>query len=111
MSANSGDQSPRKLGMFSGFAPPLRVGGFISTRKGDPDRGPMVFMRPDDAVIRLINEGELVRVVSERRSELATLALDESLPRGDIVLRDVLGASPSEIVRVLRVNTQPQRRD
>ena len=61
-------------------------------------------MRPDDALVRLVTAGELVRVVSERRSELAVLEMDESLPRGGVVLRDVVGASPSELVRVLRVD-------
>ncbi len=99
----------RKLGIFSGFAPPLQVVGFIATRKGDPDRGPMVRMRPDDALVRLVTAGELVRVVSERRSELAVLEVDENLPRGGVVLRDVAGASPSEVIRVLRVDNQPRK--
>lgn len=93
----------RRLGMFSGFAPPVQVVGYIATRRGDPDRGPLVRMRPDDALVRLVTAGDLVRVVSERRSELAVLELDESLPRGGVVLRDVAGAAPSELIRVLRV--------
>jgi hypothetical protein len=100
----------RKLGIFSGFAPPLQVVGFIATRKGDPDRGPMVRMRPDDALVRLVTAGDLVRVVSDRRSELAVLEVDESLPRGGVVLRDVVGASPSEVIRVLRVDNGPRSR-
>lgn len=100
----------RKLGMFSGFAQPLQVVGFIATRKGDPDRGPMVRIRPDDALVRLVTAGELVRVVSDRRSELAVLEVDESLPRGGAILRDVAGASPSELIRVLRVNSTSRPR-
>jgi len=100
----------RKTGLFSGFAPPLQVVGLIATRSGDAERGPMVRMRPDDALIRLVSEGELVRVVSERRSELAVLEIDESLPRGGVVLRDVAGASPSEIVRVLRLDIDSRPR-
>jgi hypothetical protein len=94
----------RKLGLFSGFAPPVQVIGFIATRKGDPDRGPLIRMRPDDALVRLVTAGDLVRVVSERRSELAVLEMDDTLPRGGVILRDVAGASPSELVRVLRVD-------
>ena len=109
-SAGGTPAGSRKLGMFSGFAPPVQVVGFISTRKGDPERGPLVRMRPDDALVRLISEGELVRVVSERRSELAVLAIDETLPRGGVVLRDVLGAAPSEIIRILRVDTERKPR-
>ena len=38
-------------------------------------------------------------------------AIDDSLPRGDVVLRDVAGASPSEIVTVVKVDTDsPPRR-
>jgi hypothetical protein len=100
----------RKLSIFSGFAPPLQVVGFIATRKGDPDRGPMVRMRPDDALVRLVTAGEMVRVVSARRSELAVLEVDESLPRGGAILRDVAGASVSEVIRVIRVDAQARPR-
>jgi len=91
----------RKLGMFSGFAPPLQVVGYIATKLRDPVRG---------ALVRLVSEGELVRVVSERRSELAVLELDESLPRGGVVLRDVAGAALSEIIRVVRIDTDSRPR-
>jgi hypothetical protein len=104
--AASAPPGTSKLGMFSGFAPPLRVEGFIATRRGDPERGPLVRMRPDDALVRLLEPGALVRVVSDRRSELAELQLDESLPRGGVVLRDVAGALPSDIIRVLRVDPE-----
>jgi len=98
----------RKLSMFSGFSPPLQVVGYIATRRGDPERGPLIRMRPDDALVRLVTAGELVRVVSARRSELALLELDESLPRGGVVLRDVAGATLAEVIRVGRVDN-PRR--
>ena len=97
------------MAKFSLFSPPLQVVGFIATRSGDPDRGPMVRMRPDDALIRLVSDGELVRVVSERRSEIAVLEIDETVPRGGVVLRDVAGASPSEIVRIVKMETDTHR--
>lgn len=78
---------------------------FISTRKGDTERGPMIWMRPDDALIRLVTDGELVRVISERHSELVELRVDESLTRGSVVVRDVLGAVPSQTVRVVKPDT------
>jgi hypothetical protein len=90
--------------MFTGFAPPLQVVGFIATRRGDPERGPLVRMRPDDALVRLLTDGELVRVVGPRRSEFADLVLDDTLPRGGIVVRDLAGVAITEIVRVLKVD-------
>lgn len=92
-----------------GFSPALQVIGFIATRPGDAERGPMIRMRPEDALIRLVTDGELVRVVSDRRSELAVLVVDDTLPRGGVILRDVAGAAPSEIVRVLKPDTDNLR--
>jgi anaerobic selenocysteine-containing dehydrogenase len=80
----------------------LRVAKLIATRKGDADRGPAVFLNPDDARNRLLNEGELAWVYGPRRHELATVQFDAGLALGDVVLRDVLGASPSESVRVIK---------
>jgi len=81
---------------------PLRVSELIATHTGEPERGPAVFMHPDDARERLLNDGELAWVYGPRRHELATVVLDERIKLGDVVLRDVAGASPSEIVRVVK---------
>ncbi|MHB1863587.1 MAG: molybdopterin dinucleotide binding domain-containing protein [Gemmatimonadaceae bacterium] len=81
---------------------PLRVAQFIATRPGEAARGPAVFMNPDDARKRLLSDGELAWVYGPRRHELATVHLDPAMPRGDVALRDVAGASPSEIVRVIK---------
>jgi anaerobic selenocysteine-containing dehydrogenase len=81
---------------------PLRVAGFIGTRASDLERGPQVRMHPQDASARLLVDGELAWVYGPRRQELATVAIDETVPRGDVVLRDIAGASPSEIVRVVK---------
>lgn len=81
---------------------PLRVSGFIATRPGDEARGPAVFMHPADAQDRLLNEGELAWVYGPRRHELATVVFDARLKAGDVVLRDIAGASPSEVVRVIK---------
>lgn len=94
---------------FTGFAKPLQVVGYIGTRKGDAARGPMVRLRPEDALIRLLMPGELVRVVSDRRSELAELEVDETVPKGGAILRDVVGAAVSEIIRVVRIDTETPR--
>jgi anaerobic selenocysteine-containing dehydrogenase len=81
---------------------PLRVAQFIGTRVSDPDRGPQVRLNPEDARSRLLVDGELAWVYGPRRQELATVVVDESLKRGDVALRDIAGASPSEIVRVVK---------
>lgn len=94
---------------FSGFAKPLQVIGFIATKKGDTERGPMVRLRPEDALIRLLMPGELVRVISDRRSELAELQVDEEVPKGGAILRDVAGATVTEIIRVVRLDLEAPR--
>jgi len=81
---------------------PLRVSQYIGTRASDPERGPMVRLSPEDARSRLLVDGELAWVYGPRRQELATVAVDEAVKRGDVVLRDIAGASPSEIVRVVK---------
>ncbi len=90
---------------FGSYSPPLLVAGFISTRSGDAERGPLIRMRSDDAALRLISDHELVRIVTDRRQELAELRLDDTLRRGEVVLRDVVGASISEVIRVVKLDT------
>lgn len=86
----------------SGYNAPMQVVGFVASRQGDEHRGPAVWMRDDDARQRLLVDGELVWVYGPRRQELATLGIDDALPRGGVVLRDVAGIAPSEIVRVVK---------
>lgn len=59
-------------------------------------------MNPEDARTRLLQDGELVWVHSARRHELAVLHVADEQGRGDVRLRDVIGASPSEIIRVIK---------
>ncbi|MEO6528979.1 MAG: molybdopterin dinucleotide binding domain-containing protein [Gemmatimonadaceae bacterium] len=81
---------------------PLRVSRFFGTKASDAERGPLVRLHPDDARARLLADGELAWVHGPRRQELATVAVDETVKRGDVILRDIAGASPSEIVRVVK---------
>ena len=81
---------------------PLRVASLIATRRDDEDRGPMVVMHPEDASSRLLVDGELAWVYGPRRHELATVRVEEGMKKGDVVLRDIVGAAPSEIVRVIK---------
>jgi hypothetical protein len=80
--------------------PPLHVVGFIATRRGDADRGPQARMSTEEAQRRLLNDQELAWVQGPRRTELATIIIDDSVPRGGVVLRDISGAGVSEVIRV-----------
>lgn len=81
---------------------PLRVAQLIATRASDEERGPLVIMNEDDARNRFLTNGELAWVYGPRRHELATVVIDDGIRPGDVILRDILGASPSEIVRVVK---------
>jgi anaerobic selenocysteine-containing dehydrogenase len=78
------------------------VAVFIGTRMSDAERGPQVRLHPEDARARLLVDGELAWVYGPRRQELATVLIDETLRRGDVALRDIAGAAPSELVRVIK---------
>ena len=84
------------------FERPLSVAAFQATRPGEEDRGPQVRMRAEDAVVRLVAEGELVWVYGPRRHDLATVVIDDTLPRGSVGLRDIAGVAPSEVVRIYK---------
>ena len=84
------------------FNRPLRVAKLIATRASDAERGPQVSLNPDDAKPRLLNEGELAWVYGPRRQELAEVKLDPAVKLGEVVLRDLVGSSPSETVRVVK---------
>lgn len=94
--------SPPAGGSGNPFERPLSVAQYTATRAGDEERGPQVRMRSEDAVIRLVVEGELVWVYGPRRHDLATVVLDDTLPRGSVGLRDIAGVAPSEIVRIYK---------
>ena len=89
------------------FDPPLRVLELIATRASDPERGTKVWLNPDDARLRTITDKELVWVYGPRRHDLAEVAIDARIPFGHCVLRDVAGASPSELVKIRKVDTEP----
>lgn len=88
--------------MKAGLQPPLLVAGFIATRSGDAERGPMIRIRPRDANIRMLQDGELARVQGKRRSELALIVTDESVPPGCVVARDIAGIAIAENVQITK---------
>jgi hypothetical protein len=83
------------------------VVGFVATRRGDPERGPLASIRTDEAVARLISDGELVYLVGPRRKELVEVRYDDDIPRGGVVIRDVTGVTVSEIIRLEKRLTAP----
>ena len=87
----------------------LFVAGFISTRSGDSNRGPMVRLNPSDARTRLLVDGELVWVYGPRRQQLAVLEIDDAVSPGNVVARDILGVSPTERVRVVKPDVDAPR--
>jgi len=84
------------------IARPLRVVEFIATSARDPDRGPLVRLNPEDATVRLLGDHQLAWVYGPRRHELAEVRVDPTVPKGDVVVRDVAGVSASEVVRVIK---------
>jgi anaerobic selenocysteine-containing dehydrogenase len=80
----------------------MRVLQFLATRVTDAERGPQVRMNAQEAGARFLTDGELVILEGPRRQQLATLVVDDTLRRGDVVVRDIAGVSPSEIVYVIK---------
>jgi hypothetical protein len=91
---------------MKGTNPPLQVVEFVSSRRGDAERGPAIRVRPDDAGIRGIADGDLVWIYGPRRHDLARAAIDDTLPRGGVVVRDVAGLAASEIIRIVRIDDE-----
>jgi anaerobic selenocysteine-containing dehydrogenase len=89
--------------MGRAFAP-LQVVAFIATRRGDPERGPLVRISSEEARKRLIDDGELVWVYGPRRHELAPVVYDETMPKGGIAVRDLAGVAITEIVRLVKMD-------
>lgn len=87
---------------MTGYNPPLQVIGFIGTRPSDPERGPQVRINSQEAAIRLLADGELVWIRGPRRQELAPLQVDDAIPRGGAVLRDIAGVTLTDIIRLTK---------
>lgn len=87
------------------YNPPLQVVGFIGTRVSDIERGPLILLNAEEARLRMINDGELVWVYGPRRHDLTPVKIDDSVPRGGVIARDIAGLAPTEIVRLIKVDT------
>jgi hypothetical protein len=86
------------------YNPPLQVVGFIATKVSDTDRGPEIRLQPFEAHLRMAHEGELVWIYGPRSHNLATVRIDETVPRGGVVVRDIVGLAVSEIVTLVRID-------
>jgi len=86
------------------YNPPLQVVGFIGTRAGEADRGLQIRLNAEEARFRMILDGELVWIYGPRRHELAPVLIDDSVPRGGVVVRDIAGVTVTEIVRLVKPN-------
>jgi hypothetical protein len=86
------------------YNPPLQVVGYVATRSGDEERGPQIRLNAEEARFRLILDGELVWIYGPRRHELAPVMIDDSVPRGGVVVRDIAGVTVTEIVRLVKPN-------
>lgn len=91
-----------RINIGRNYRPTLNVIEYISTRRGDPERGPMIRIRGSEARIRLVENGELVWVIGSRRQDLAVLVVDDAVAEGSAILRDIAGVSVSEAVTVVK---------
>ena len=96
--------------MIVGHDRPLQVVGFIATRPGDAERGPLIRMNSGEAKARILTDGEIVRIYGPRRFELAPLVVDDRVPRGGAILRDIAGIAASELIKVIKLDLDSDRR-
>ena len=87
------------------YNPPLQVIGFIATRVSDNERGPQIRLNTLEAHMRMVKAEELIWVYGPRSHNLASVIIDDSVPRGGIVARDLPGVLTTDIVRLVRINT------
>ena len=91
------------------YNPPLQVVGYIGTRSGDEERGPLVRLARAEATMRMLVDGEVVWVYGPRRHDLATVIVDDDVPKGGVIVRDIAGVAVSEIVRLVKPELDRRR--
>jgi hypothetical protein len=84
------------------YNPPLQVVGFVGTRRGDEERGPAISLNTEEASLRLLADGELVFIHGPRRKELAPVIVDDEVPRGGVVVRDIAGLMVSDVIKLVK---------
>jgi hypothetical protein len=84
------------------YNPPLQVIGFVSSRRGDTERGPAISLNRAEATLRMLTDGELVFIQGPTRKELAPLTIDDEVPNGGVIVRDILGLLVTDVVKVVK---------
>ena len=84
------------------YNPPLQVVGFIGTRRGDEERGPAISLNREEASLRLLVDGELVFIHGPRRKELAPVIVDDDVPRGGVIVRDIAGVMVCDVIKLVK---------
>jgi hypothetical protein len=90
---------PRQTDLYN---PPLQVVGFVGTRRGDEARGPAIALNSHEAMLRMLTDGELVFIQGPRRKELAPVTLDDTVPHGGVVVRDIAGVMVSDVIKLIK---------
>jgi hypothetical protein len=84
------------------YNPPLQVVGFVGTRRGDAERGPAIRLNRDEASLRMLTDDELLFILGPRRKELAPVIIDDEVPRGGVVVRDIAGLMVSDVIKLVK---------
>ncbi len=84
------------------YNPPLQVVGFVGSRRGDAERGPAISLNREEASMRMLADGELVFIHGPRRKELAPVIVDDDVPRGGVVVRDIAGVMVSDVIKLVK---------
>ncbi|MES3036167.1 MAG: hypothetical protein V4813_19345 [Gemmatimonadota bacterium] len=90
---------PRQTDLYN---PPLQVIGFIASRRGDTERGPAIRLNRAEAALRMLTDGELVFIQGPTRKELAPVVIDDELPNGGVVARDILGLLVTDVIKLVK---------
>ena len=76
--------------------------GFVGSRRGDAERGPAISLNREEASMRMLADGELVFIHGPRRKELAPVIVDDDVPRGGAVVRDIAGVMVSDVIKLVK---------
>lgn len=84
------------------YNPPLQVVGFVGSRRGDAERGPAISLNREEATLRMLADGELVFILGPTRKELAPVTIDETIPNGGVIVRDIAGVMVTDVIKLVK---------